>query len=67
MLEHEAVHVIASDAHDARHRTPILSAARDLAAQICGKEVARALVEDNPRAVLTAQALPYSPKPALKG
>jgi len=67
LLEHEAVHVIASDAHDARHRTPILSAARDLAAQICGKEVARALVEDNPRAILTAQALPYSPKPALKG
>jgi protein-tyrosine phosphatase len=67
LLEHEAVHVIASDAHDAKHRTPILSAARDLAAQICGKDVANALVEGNPRAMLTGQPLPYLPKPAFKG
>jgi protein-tyrosine phosphatase len=67
LLEHEAVHVIASDAHDAKHRTPILSAARDLAAQICGKDVAHALVEENPRAMLSGQPLPYMPKPAFKG
>lgn len=67
LLEHEAVHVIASDAHDAKHRTPILSAARDLATQICGAEVAHALVEENPRAMLSGQPLPYLPKPAFKG
>lgn len=67
LLEHEAVHAIASDAHDIKHRTPILSAARDLATQICGKDVAHSLVEENPRAMLTGQPLPYSPKPALKG
>jgi protein-tyrosine phosphatase len=67
LLEHEAVHVIASDAHDARQRTPILSAARNVVAEMCGREVANALVEENPRAILTGQPLPYSPKPALKG
>ena len=67
LLEHEAVHVIASDAHDAKHRTPILSEARDLAGQVCGKDVAHALVEENPRAMLRGQPLPYLPKPAFKG
>jgi protein-tyrosine phosphatase len=67
LLEHEAVHVIASDAHDAKHRTPVLSAARDVVAEICGAEIANALVEENPHAILSGQPLPYSPKPALKG
>ncbi|HZE27308.1 MAG TPA: CpsB/CapC family capsule biosynthesis tyrosine phosphatase [Terriglobales bacterium] len=67
LLEHEAVHALASDAHDAKHRTPILSVARDAAAEICGVEVAHALVEENPRAMLSGLPLPYSPKPALKG
>jgi protein-tyrosine phosphatase len=66
LLEHEAVHMIASDAHDVKYRTPILSAARDAAAEICGPEIANALVEENPRAVIHGKPLPYSPKPALK-
>lgn len=67
LLEHEAVHVIASDAHDTKHRTPVLSRARDLAATICGADVAEAMVEHNPQAMLQGQPLPYSPKPVLKG
>jgi protein-tyrosine phosphatase len=67
LLEREAVHVLATDAHDAQSRVPILSAARDLVAQAFGPDVARALVEDNPRAILAGQTLPYSPKPVLKG
>ena len=67
LLEHEAVHVIASDAHDTKHRTPILSLARDAAAAIVGTEIAEALVKHNPRAILEGQPLPYSPKPLLKG
>lgn len=67
LLEHDAVHVIASDAHDTKLRTPILSAARKMVAEICGTEIATALVEENPRAILTGQPLPYWPKPALKG
>jgi protein-tyrosine phosphatase len=66
LLEHEAVHMIASDAHDVKYRTPILSAARAAAAEICGAEIANALVEENPRAVIHGKTLPYSPKPALK-
>jgi len=65
LLEHEAVHVIASDAHDAKHRTPILSKARAAVAEIVGEDIATALVEENPRAILTGQPLPYFPKPAL--
>ena len=67
LLEREAVHVIASDAHDTKHRTPLLSEARAAAAEIAGDEVAQALLEENPRAILAGQPLPYSPKPVLKG
>jgi protein-tyrosine phosphatase len=62
LLQHDAVHVLASDAHDANHRVPRLSEGRDAAGEICGPEVAAVLVEDNPRAVITGQPLPYFPK-----
>ena len=67
LLEHQAVHVLATDAHDTEKRVPILSTARDAAAEICGDEVANALVEANPRAILESQPLPYFPRPALGG
>ncbi len=63
LLEREAVHVLASDAHDLKGRPPILSAGRACAADMCGREVARALVEDNPRAIVTNHPLPYFPHP----
>ena len=66
LLEHEAVHVLATDAHDTKHRIPKLSAAREVVADIVGAEVADALVEGNPKAILKGQPLPYFPKPALK-
>jgi protein-tyrosine phosphatase len=65
LLEHQAVHVLATDAHDTEKRIPILSTARDAAAEICGDEVAEALVESNPRAILESQPLPYFPRPVL--
>jgi protein-tyrosine phosphatase len=64
LLEHQAVHVLATDAHDMEKRVPILSTARDAAAEICGGEIAEALVEANPRAIITNQPLPYFPRPA---
>ena len=67
LLEHEAVHVIASDAHDAKHRTPILSQVRTVVTEMVGEEIANALLEENPWAVVSGLPLPYSPKPALKG
>jgi protein-tyrosine phosphatase len=65
LLEHQAVHVLATDAHDTEKRVPILSKARDAAAEICGEEIAEALVEDNPRAILNNQPLPYFPRPLM--
>jgi protein-tyrosine phosphatase len=66
LLQRDAVHVLASDAHDTRHRIPQLSAARKEAEGMCGVEVARALVEDNPRAIVSGQPLPYFPDPVTK-
>ena len=65
LLEHQAVHVLATDAHDTEKRVPILSRARDAAAEICGEEIAEAMVEANPRAIITNQPLPYFPRPVM--
>ena len=65
LLEHQAVHVLATDAHDMQKRVPVLSTSRDAAAEICGNEVAEALVEANPRAVIENQPLPYFPRPVM--
>ena len=56
LLEHQAVHVLATDAHDLEKRVPVLSTSRDAAAEICGAEVAEALVEVNPRAIIIESA-----------
>ena len=66
LLERNAVHVLATDAHDIKHRTPSLSAARDKIAKLYGREVAQALVDDNPRAIISDQPLPYFPDPVTK-
>ena|SRR5208337_1375327 len=66
LLKCEAVHVLATDAHNVTTRPPNLSAAREIVAGLCGETVARALVEDNPRAVVTGQPMPYFPKPGRK-
>jgi protein-tyrosine phosphatase len=64
LLESQAVHVLATDAHDLEKRVPILSTSRDAAAQIVGDEVAEALVTDNPSAVVNDQPLPFFPRPS---
>lgn len=61
LLEQQAVHVLATDAHDTLKRVPVLSLAREAAAQVCGPEIAEALVEGNPRAIVENQPLPYFP------
>jgi protein-tyrosine phosphatase len=63
LLERQAVHVLATDAHDLEKRIPILSTSREAAAEICGEDVAEALVEGNPRAIISNQPLPYFPRP----
>jgi protein-tyrosine phosphatase len=65
LLERNAVHVLATDAHDTEKRVPMLSGAREAVAEICGEEVAEALVETNPRAIISNQPLPYFPRPVI--
>lgn len=66
LFKRNAVHVLASDGHDSRHRMPVLSAARAEAASVYGDDVARALVEDNPRAIISGKPLPYFPDPVME-
>jgi len=46
---------------------PILSTARKEVAEMVGADIAKALVDDNPRAVITGQPLPYFPDPVMRG
>lgn len=57
LLKKNAVHVLATDAHDPKHRVPILSKARDAAASIVGDEIASLLVSENPLAIVRGEAL----------
>jgi len=66
LFKRDAVHVLATDAHDTRRRPPVLSEARDSVADLYGEDVARALVEGNPRAIVSGQPLPYFPNPVMK-
>jgi len=59
LLENDAVHVLASDAHDHRHRKPILSEAREEVSRRFGADLARELVLDNPEAVVSGRVLPF--------
>ncbi len=65
LLKRDAVHVLATDAHDAKHRRPVLSPAREAAEETCNADVAKALVDDNPRAIIGGRALPYFPNPVV--
>ncbi len=58
LLKRDAVHVIASDAHNLDRRPPIMSKARDLVAEMVGGEVAEALVTGNPTAIVEGRPLP---------
>jgi len=64
LLESQAVHVLATDAHDLEKRVPILSTSRDAAAQIVGDEIAEALVTHNPSAIVNDHPLPFFPRPS---
>lgn len=61
LLEHGAVHILASDAHDDKYRVPVLSAAHAAVAKVFGADVARALVDDNPRAIVNGHPHRFLP------
>lgn len=66
LLEREAVHVLASDGHDPKHRPPVLSPGREVVKGLYGAAVAQALVEGNPRAILAGLPLPKLPARASR-
>lgn len=62
-LENRLIHFIASDGHGTRSIPPKLYEASERVSHVCGEKVARALVQDNPQAVLDDKELPYLPEP----
>jgi protein-tyrosine phosphatase len=52
MVERRLVHVVASDAHDQKHRRPELKAAAALLASKAGEETARLMSDEVPRAIV---------------
>lgn len=61
ILEHDLAHVLASDAHSAAERPPVLACAAARVAQLVGAEAARALVVDVPRALVENRPLEVRP------
>jgi protein-tyrosine phosphatase len=59
LFKEKAVHFLATDAHDTQRRPPALSAARKAVAKQFGEAVARSLTEENPKAVVNDQPLPF--------
>ncbi|MEK8022187.1 MAG: CpsB/CapC family capsule biosynthesis tyrosine phosphatase [Candidatus Hydrogenedentota bacterium] len=62
LLRHRMAHIVASDAHDAEDRTPVLSMARATVAEMLGEPTAKALFEVNPRRILDGDEF-YAPDP----
>jgi protein-tyrosine phosphatase len=60
LIKHNAIHVIASDAHGIDSRLPILSKARDQVAILAGQGAAQALVRDNPLSIVKGKAISHS-------
>lgn len=62
LLQKNAVHIVASDAHDLTLRPPILSEARMRIVDLAGADTAEALVAHNPAAVVAGRSVPPLPK-----
>lgn len=58
LLRHNLVHAIATDAHSADFRLPVLSEAVGLAADLVGMERAEALVKSVPEAIISGRDVP---------
>lgn len=58
LMKRQAVHFLATDAHDIQRRPPALSAARKAVTKEFGEDTAQSLTEINPRAVVSDEPLP---------
>lgn len=63
-LKQGLIHFFASDAHDTKHRPPVLSECREKLTEVGGAELAERLLVSNPRAVIEGKPLPPAPEPA---
>ncbi|MGO9269119.1 MAG: tyrosine-protein phosphatase [Terriglobia bacterium] len=66
-LDQNLVHFFATDAHDTRHRPPLLSPCYERLAAACGKDTADRLLIRNPEAVINDKPLPEGPEPIESG
>jgi protein-tyrosine phosphatase len=62
-LEENLVHFLASDAHDATYRRPVLSECYRRVADSMGEETAERLLKRNPEAVINGLPMPPQPPP----
>jgi len=66
-LEENLIHFFASDAHDVKHRPPILSACYQKVKNARGQEIADLLLQRNPEAVIQGRPLPPGLEPLEPG
>jgi len=62
LLKRDAVHVLATDAHDPGRRRPVLSLAREQVARLAGAGTAEILVTHNPAAIVSGQGPLFQPR-----
>lgn len=62
-LNQNLVHFFASDAHDLKHRPPVLSECYARLSKLKGKEIADLLMVENPEAVINGRPLPPQADP----
>ena len=62
-LDADLIHFIATDCHSIRSSAPRLSETARLVEERAGRDKAKALVNDNPLAVIDDEELPYFPEP----
>lgn len=64
LLELNLVHFVGSDGHNKRSLAPRLMGAVKRIEDVVGKKMAKALVWDNPKAVIEDREIPFLPEPA---
>ncbi len=67
LLKKKLVHIVASDAHDTKHRPPVLADAFRYLAKAAGQERAESLCIANPRATLTGMPVETAPAESESG
>jgi protein-tyrosine phosphatase len=67
LLERAMVHVVASDAHDPKHRSPNLETARKTILARYGGDAAEILFTENPRSIIEGHPVAGGQQTCLEG